>query len=172
MAVRHCGIAGGPGGELAAAMKITRSSRQAAAAGFALALTLGAAESPAAAPLPSGFSTVHMDLTVDPRADFAKFAAGGWYKNFQMPADKSRFGAFDTLEENNWINLKAILEDVSARALPAGSIGQKVGDYFAAAMNTAAIDAAGAQPIAPHLAAIAALRNVDDLSRYLAERRR
>lgn len=113
-----------------------------------------------------------MDLSVDPKVDFAKFAAGGWYKSFQMPADKSRFGAFDTLEENNWLNVKAILEDLASRTHPAGTIEQKVADYFAAAMDTAAIDAAGAQPLAPFLARVAAIASIDDLSRTVGEFRR
>ena len=119
-------------------MKLPRLLSVAAlSAGAATALW---ASDPAAQPakLPSGFSISHMDLSVDPKVDFAKFAAGNWYKNFQMPADKSRFGAFDTLEENNWANVKAILEDVSAKPHPAGSIEQKVGDFFAAAMDIAA----------------------------------
>lgn len=135
------------------------------------AADLTAADATAPAKLPSGFSLEHMDLSVDPRVDFAKFAAGTWYKNFQMPADKSRFGAFDTLEQNNWANLKAILEEVSAQTHPAGSIEQKVGDYFASAMDTAAIDAAGATPIAAELAAVEAIQNMDDLSRFVAMQR-
>lgn len=141
--------------------------------GLALACSLlsplTAADAPAK--LPSGFSVQHMDLSVDPRADFAKFAAGTWYKNFQMPADKSRFGAFDTLEQNNWANVKAILEDVSSRTHPAGSVEQKVGDFFATAMNTDAIDAAGLTPIEPELAAIAGIANLDELATVLGRLR-
>jgi putative endopeptidase len=135
-----------------------------------LVTALPAADTPAK--LPSGFSVTHMDLSVDPKADFAKFAAGSWYRNFQMPADKSRFGAFDTLEENNWLNVKAILEDLSSRTHPAGTIEQKVADYFASAMDTAAIDAAGAKPLEPFLARVAAIASIDDLSRTIGEFRR
>lgn len=151
-------------------MKTPRSLALAAAFAGVLAPALPAADTPAK--LPSGFSVSHMDLSVDPKVDFAKFAAGGWYKNFQMPADKSRFGAFDTLEENNWLNVKAILEDLSSRTHPAGTLEQKVGDYFAAAMDTAAIDAAGAKPLQPFLDRVAAIASLDDLSRTVGEFRR
>lgn len=153
-------------------MKLPRLLSVAAlSAGAATALW---ASDPAAQPakLPSGFSVSHMDLSVDPKVDFVKFAAGNWYKNFQMPADKSRFGAFDTLEENNWTNVKAILEDVSAKPHPVGSIEQKVGDFFASAMDTAAIDALGAKPVEPYLAQVASIQNIDDLSRVIAGFRR
>lgn len=132
---------------------------------------LGAAD-PAPAQLPSGFSVEHMDLGVDPKVDFANFAAGGWYKKFQMPADKSRFGAFDTLEQNNWTNLKAILESVSAKTHPRGSLEQKVGDFFATAMNTDAIDAAGLKPIEADLAKVAAIQNLDSLAQVAGMLRR
>lgn len=136
------------------------------AAGVLLAAcTLSAASGP------SGFSVEHMDRSVDPRVDFANFAAGGWYKQFEMPADKSRFGAFDALEEKNWRDLKAILEEVSAETHPAGSIRQKVGDYFATAMDTAAIDAAGLAPLQPELDLIAGIENLADLVRVVAQLR-
>jgi putative endopeptidase len=122
-------------------------------------------------PVPAGFSVKHMDLSVDPRVDFANFAAGGWYKQFEMPADKSRFGAFDALEENTWRNLKAILEEVSAKPHPAGSIQQKVGDYFTTAMDTTAIDAAGLEPLRPELDLIAGIENLADLTRVVSQLR-
>jgi putative endopeptidase len=120
---------------------------------------------------PTGFSVGHMDLAVDPRVDFTNFAAGGWYKKFEMPADKSRFGAFDTLEESNWRNLKVILEETSAQTHPVGSIAQKVSDYFRTAMDTAAIDEAGLAPLQPELELIADIENLADLTRVVGQLR-
>ena len=140
------------------------------AAAVILPSTISLAEEPAK--LPSGFSTAHMDLSVDPRVDFGKFAAGGWYHSFKIPADKSRFGAFDTLSQNNWTNVKAILDEVSASPHPVGSIEQKVGDFYASAMNTAAIDAAGIAPIAADLAEISGIQNLEDLARVAGRMRR
>ncbi len=125
-----------------------------------------------AATQPAGFSLRHMDLTVDPRVDFAGFAAGGWYREFEMPADKARFGAFDLLSENNLAHLRSLLEEVSAQTHPEGSIEQKVGDFFATAMDTAAIDAAGLAPIEPELTLIAGIETLDDLAAVLPQLRR
>lgn len=154
-------------------MHLPRLTSVAALACGVVSLVAAADPAPAQpAALPSGFSVQHMDLSVDPRADFAKFAAGTWYRNFQMPADKSRFGAFDTLEQNNWANVKAILEDVSSRPHPAGSIEQKVGDFFASAMDTAAIDAAGVKPLQPMLDQIDGIADLASLARVVGELRR
>jgi putative endopeptidase len=154
-------------------MKNPRLLTAAALLGGAVSLAWAADPAPAQpAKLPSGFSVAHMDQSVDPKVDFAKFAAGGWYKNFQMPADKSRFGAFDTLEQNNWTNVKAILEEVSAQTHPQGTLEQKVGDFFASAMNTAAIDAAGLAPLQPMLDQIDGIKDLATLAQVVGELRR
>ena len=44
------------------------------------------------------FSVANMDLTVDPRADFARYAAGGWYRTTEIPADKASWGSFQMLD--------------------------------------------------------------------------
>ena len=80
-----------------------------AAAG--LALGQGCAHPPmsccdtpaAAAPPPPAprFSVNYMDPSVDPGADFYRYACGGWLSNNPVPADKSRWGAFQELEQRN-----------------------------------------------------------------------
>src|SRR5690349_3279545 len=73
-----------------------------------------------------GFSVQHMDRSVAPGTDFAKFAAGGWYARTQIPADKSRWGGFNELNERNWAALRVILEDAAANPGEAGSLKRKV----------------------------------------------
>ena len=42
-----------------------------------------------------------MDLTVNPGDDFNLYANGGWMKSNPIPEDKSRFGSFDLLTDEN-----------------------------------------------------------------------
>ena len=56
---------------------------------------LGAAAAPAVGD--PGFSVDKMDRSVDPRADFAKLGAGGWYARYDIPADKARWGGLKEL---------------------------------------------------------------------------
>jgi putative endopeptidase len=123
----------------------------------------------AAGPLPASelaaladpaFSIDKMDRSVDPRVDFAKFAAGGWYARNPIPADKARWGGFGELTERNWSNLRAIVEAAAAQPGAPGSVSQKVGDFYASAIDTATIDARGLKPIAADLAAIAAAKSM------------
>lgn len=119
-------------------------------------------------PVPPRFSPANMDRTVDPRTDFAQFAFGTWMKNNPIPADKSRWGGFDELAQYNWAALKGILETTAARSYEPGSVEQKVGDFFASALDEAAIAAAGIDPITADLAQIAAISSPDEFARSLA----
>lgn len=134
-----------------------------------LAAVLGAAvlplraDEPAQTPVDPGFSIDKMDLSVDPRVDFAKFAAGGWYAKNDIPADKSRWGGFNELAERTWAQVRAIVEEAAANPGAPGSIRQKVGDFFASATDTATINALGLTPIQAELDAIAAAQSREEL---------
>jgi putative endopeptidase len=122
--------------------------------------------------IPLQFSVSSMDRSVDPRVDFYNYANGGWMKDTEMPGDKSRWGAFDALGENNWRRIRGILEEAAAKRGAAGTNEQKIGDFFASAMDQAAIDRAGAKPLQPELQAIDRIRDLNDLAQYLADSHR
>ena len=44
--------------------------------------------------LTSGIMKENMDTSVAPGDDFFRYVNGTWYDNFEIPADKSSFGAF------------------------------------------------------------------------------
>jgi putative endopeptidase len=148
-------------------MKYTRLLLSALALGAGVLRPISAAEP--AKPVAPRFSAGNMDPTVDPRVDFAHFAWGNWSKANAIPADKSRWGAFNELDQYNQTALKGILETAAAKSHEPGSTEQKVGDFYASAMDTAAIDAAGLKPIATDLAQVAAIANLDDFARTLAD---
>jgi len=134
---------------------------------------LGSAPLPAAEDLiPLEFSLELMDPTVDPGEDFNRYANGGWLDANEIPADKSRWGAFDALGENNWRRIHSLLEETAAAGAPAGSNPQKVGDLYRTAMDTTAIDAAGIEPLLPSFAAIDAIADLSDIARYTAHAHR
>lgn len=119
--------------------------------------------------LPLSFSVELMDRSVDPRTDFVKFAWGAWAARTEIPADKSRWGAGDMLGQNNWQRIRGLLEEAAANPGAPGTQRQKVGDFFASAMDTATIDAAGLKPMQRDLARIAAIASVEDLVRHVAD---
>jgi putative endopeptidase len=79
------------------------------------------------------------------------------------PADQAGWSVYAKLANDNQQFLWGILEDDAkapkgSSSAPRTPVQQKVGDYFAACMNTAAIDAAGDKPIEGALAEIDALK--------------
>jgi putative endopeptidase len=110
-----------------------------------------------------GFETANLDKTCKPCDDFFQFAMGGWMKNNPIPPEYSTWGSFTVLADKNQQALRQILEASEKADVPAGSNEKKIGDYYAACMDTAAIDAAGTKPIDPQLQRISQVKNIADL---------
>src|SRR6266568_5448155 len=110
-----------------------------------------------------GFDTTNLDKTCKPCDDFYQFAMGGWMKSNPIPPEYSSWGSFTQLADKNQQHLRQILEAAAGAKASPGSNEQKIGDFYASCMDTAATDAAGAKPIEPDLARIAAIKSVADL---------
>src|SRR5262245_42002555 len=112
----------------------------------------GSAE-PTPVPVPKvpRFSIEYMDKSVEPGADFFKFAAGTWIKTNPVPADKARWNAFNELQERNWYLIREILNSCSTGIELYGSPVQKVGDFYLSAMGTNRLELLGFRPIEPDL---------------------
>lgn len=114
------------------------------------------------------FDTSNMDLTVKPGDDFDAYANGTWIKNAKMPDDKSRYGAFDILREENDLLVKQIFEKAYQKTdAPKGSSWQKVGDFFASGMDTINIEKQGYEPIKGELQRIADIKSTEDLQKEI-----
>src|SRR6267154_5286476 len=110
-----------------------------------------------------GFDSANLDKTCKPCDDFYQFAMGGWMKTNLIPPEYSSWGTFTELADKNQQNLRQILDDaVNAKAQPGGN-EQKIGDFYASCMDTAAIEAAGTKPLEPGMARIAEIKTVADL---------
>jgi putative endopeptidase len=115
-----------------------------------------------------GLDRRNLDESVRACTDFYQFANGGWLRRNTIPADRSGWGAGSELVERNDSLLHRILDEAAAGGAPLGSIRQKVGDFYASALDSARIESLGAAPLAPELARIDALRSTDDLQALLA----
>ena len=132
---------------------------------FSLALVAQESEPKSAQPV---LYTSFMDTSVDPCVDFYTYSCGGWMKNNPIPPDQSSWSTYGKLQDENLAELRDILEQASKSNNPAGSVNQKIGDYYASCMDEAAIEKLGAKPLEPELARIAELKSKQDIADYLA----
>jgi putative endopeptidase len=107
--------------------------------------------------------TALFDPNISASDDFYRHVNGGWLDSNPVPSEYGSWGAPQIVHARNQEVLHQLLEDAAARTQPRGSAGQMVGDYFAAAMDEAAIAAAGVEPLASHLALIEDARSIADV---------
>jgi len=117
-----------------------------------------------------GINLANIDQSVSPCEDFYHYANGNWIKNNPVPAAETRWGAFNELADRNISVEKGILVKAAAdRSAKAGTNEQKVGDFYAAAMDTTAIEAAGLKYLQPRLTQINNLKNLGEIQQYMAD---
>ncbi|GAB2944364.1 M13 family metallopeptidase [Hymenobacter coalescens] len=129
---------------------------------------------PAAEPVVRGLSidVADIDRAVEPCEDFYRFSGGNWLKANPIPGYASRWGPRNLLQDRNQALMRRILEEAAANTTAAkGSNTQKVGDFYASAMDTVAIEKAGLAPLKPELDRIAAVKDRRGLLSALARQK-
>lgn len=134
----------------------------AAALAMVTASAVVAQTQPAAAPRPPGLDVAGMDRDVKPGDDFFAFANGRWMATSDIPADRASWGVGAELTELTNQRTRELIQ--GAVTAPPGSEARKIGDYYSAYMDEAAIEKAGLSPLKGRLARIAAIRDKKGLA--------
>jgi putative endopeptidase len=130
----------------------------------------GTKERPLAAlPYTPGLDVDSMDRSVDPCVDFYQYSCGGWMKRNPLPSDQADWSVYRKLYDDNQRFLWGILDTLATKTTERSASQQKIGDYFAACVDEAAIERLGAQPLKPSFARIEGMKSKEDLPTLLGE---
>jgi len=113
--------------------------------------------------LTSGIDSASLDPLVRPQDDLFRHYNGRWMREYEMPADRSSDGIFRKLHDEAEAQVRQIIETATG----AGE-AQKIGDLYKSFMDTDAIKARGISPIVDDLAAIDAIRNLQEFITVMA----
>lgn len=129
----------------------------------ALAFAAGGAHAADTAAPAQDFLASHLDTSVDPGVDFFEYANGGWLKAHPIPASEAGWGIGNEVDDELYARLRKISESAAAAPQASGSDQQKIGDFWATAMDTATTDRLGVHPLDAELARIDAIGSKDDV---------
>jgi putative endopeptidase len=115
----------------------------------------------------SGIVGGWLDKTADPCKDFFQYACGGFTKTAEIPPDRSSWGTIPIVTKEAEEFLKKVLED-AAQSPGKDPVNQKIGAYYAACMDEAAIEKAGAAPIQPLLDQVKAVKDAASAAQAIA----
>jgi predicted metalloendopeptidase len=120
----------------------------------------------------SGIDKANFDTSVRPQDDFFQYVNGTWLAETEMPADKSAYGSFHILDDENQIRLREIIEDAANQDNKTpGSDVQKVGDFYVSFMDSAKIEELGLQPLEEEFQLIENVDSYDGLAELFAHHR-
>ena len=109
-----------------------------------------------------------IDSSIRPQDDFFHYVNGDWIKKTEIPESEAGWGAFNILQQNTMLELKSLLDSCGQLNAAKGSNAQKVGDFYASAMDSAAIEQKGLTPLQSDLERIADITTAKDVLHEVA----
>jgi putative endopeptidase len=109
-----------------------------------------------------------IDSTIKPGDNFFMYVNKNWYDTARIPPSQSGVGAYMFMNYPQRLRLGGILDSVSKANNTAGSIEQKIGDFYASGMDTVTINNRGYDPVKPILVHIDSINNIASLMKFVA----
>jgi putative endopeptidase len=102
-----------------------------------------------------------MDRTADACVDFYQYACGGWMAAHPIPPNRPGNGRFGEVADQNDKLLLDILQNAARSGKARNELDRKIGDAFAACLDTATIERKGIRPLRAELDRIDAMTRAD-----------
>lgn len=113
--------------------------------------------------------TSAMNTSIKPGDNFFLYVNGKWIDKTTIPASESDAGSFLDLYNNTKDNLHHLLDSMSTLKTKAGSIEQKVADFYASGMDTVTIEKRGYEPVKPILSEIDTVKDPAGVMHFVTE---
>ncbi|MEO7991883.1 MAG: M13 family metallopeptidase [Chryseolinea sp.] len=110
-----------------------------------------------------------IDNSINPGDNFFRYVNGTWYDTAKIANDQVGVGSYSFLNIPQKLLLQNILEEASKSTNAAGSIEQKIGDFYASGMDTTGINQRGFEPIKAMLVRIEGIRDRSALMNFVAD---
>ena len=108
------------------------------------------------------------DTTISPSDNFFMYANGGWFGRNPIPASESSNGIFRMIGDTINAQIRRVCETSAIAKAEKGSNKQKIGDFYAAGMDTVAIEKAGLSPLKDEMEKIALVTDISSLLTAMA----
>ncbi|MDC0886845.1 M13 family metallopeptidase [Altererythrobacter sp.] len=117
-----------------------------------------------------GVDPALLSTEVRPGDDFFGYVNQEWLDANPLPAEFSRFGAFNLLREKSTNDVKTLVDELTGKDASTLSADEKrIVDVYNAFLDTDAIEARGLAPVQPYVDTIAAASSLNDLAMLWAE---
>lgn len=111
----------------------------------------------------AGINTNHMDPRIRPQDDLYRYVNGRWLETFKLPPDKSNYGTFTRLAEENEKRLKQIVAEISQQEWGDDSEERKISDFYNTFMDETLANEVDIAPLKDLLAQIESAETIKDL---------
>jgi len=116
-----------------------------------------------------GVDTTQISQDLEAGDDFNAYVNGRWIAENEIPADRSRFGAFDMLREKSTRDVETLVSELVASNPEPGTTARRIVDAYNAYFDMEAIDASGLAPAQPYLNEIYAAPDLAALAKLFAK---
>ena len=114
------------------------------------------------------FLVANIDTTIKASDDFFMYANNGWFKNNAIPEEEAAWGIGNLVDNEIYDRLKKINEKTVGEKNAAGTVAQKIGDFWHSGMDTVAINQQGIAPLKPVFEEINTLKSINDVVKEAA----